>query len=455
MLQNKKATNLKKAFTLIEILVVVAIIALMSALVLNSIASARMKANDTKIAEDLREFRRAAELYYNDNRVYPPTYTGATINNQETVLATNNVQKSSWAHKLAFFVKTAEAQALTSTHTITALCKNFDNAAIAMVNRKYLASVPVHPYDNDSAGVCYKAVRSANGSTFSGYGELTTQVDITNPNDPSGVRKMNKRSGFIAGDTSSDGINSLATVTKANDPFNIEIVYPAGIDGKSPAVVVGGNTLTHLVTVDRVDGITSGASAPSCGSGQAFDINTSSCRSLFVASRNNSSTCQSPQVPDPYGDNCVGAGGVIIPNCPNGQVRNVNTGVCGCEHGYDANGACLLLVSGVCPVGYVLASNMCVSSNSQVGYCPSGATYTSNGLCQNPTTPSIYLCPVGKSFNLDGNQGTVNGACSVVGNLGNDIVPGPIQIINLPILTPIYTCTDQSGNPIPGCILRI
>ena len=271
----KSAITSKKAFTLIELLVVVAIISLMSALVLNSIASARMRANDTKIAEDLRSFRKAAELYYNDNRVYPATDSSAMNNQNETVLAANNVQKSSWAHKLAFFVKTAEAAI---THT-TPLCKNFDNAATAMVSRKYLATVPVHPYDNDATGVCYKAVRSASGNTFSGYGELTTQVDLVG----GPTSKMSKRSGFVTGDISGTGIQGLVDYTSglnASVPGSAddEIIYPAGPDGYSPL-----DSLGNIVTVDSVDGITNGPGNVSngiptgCGAGYFYNRNTSSC----------------------------------------------------------------------------------------------------------------------------------------------------------------------------------
>jgi len=425
MLQNKKGINFKKAFTLIELLVVVAIISLMSALVLNSIASARMRANDTKIAEDLRSFRKAAELYYNDNRVYPATDPSAMNNQNETVLAANNVQKSSWAHKLAFFVKTAEAAV---THN-TPLCKNFDNAATAMVSRKYLATVPVHPYDNDLTGVCYKAVRSASGGTFSGYGELTTQVDINGPGGPS---TMSKRSGFVTGDVSKDGIGELIAVTETLNsglPANKkEIVYPAGLDGGNPF-----GTFSDLATVDSVDGITSGISVSSCGSGQLYDPITRSCRTLFTGTRNNSATCPLPQTQSLFTDNCVGTDGAAIANCPSGQIRDIDTGVCTCEHGFDTSGSCIVLVPGMlgsqnCPTGYVATSaGVCVSDGTLPGSCELGGANTATGICYtispgcsgsywygacaNPSNPGTYTCPSGKMFVVNGSQGTANGTC--------------------------------------------
>lgn len=71
-----KAKKQKNAgFTLVELLVVVAIIGILATIVLTSLNSAKMKARDVRRVSDLRQVALALEMYYNDNMEsgYPGT----------------------------------------------------------------------------------------------------------------------------------------------------------------------------------------------------------------------------------------------------------------------------------------------------------------------------------------------------------------------------------------------
>lgn len=63
----------KKAFTLIEILVVTAIVSILSVTLVYSFLHQRDKAINARIKSDLSHLQIAFENYYNDNNCYPPT----------------------------------------------------------------------------------------------------------------------------------------------------------------------------------------------------------------------------------------------------------------------------------------------------------------------------------------------------------------------------------------------
>jgi prepilin-type N-terminal cleavage/methylation domain-containing protein len=65
----------RKGFTLIELMVVIAIIGILSAVGFVSFTNARISARDAKRKQDLRAVKVALELYYQKNRRYPTTTT--------------------------------------------------------------------------------------------------------------------------------------------------------------------------------------------------------------------------------------------------------------------------------------------------------------------------------------------------------------------------------------------
>lgn len=64
-----KKTN--EGFTLIELIVVIAIIAVLTGLVSFNFQQARMKARDISRKSDLKQIANALEAYKNDNQAYP------------------------------------------------------------------------------------------------------------------------------------------------------------------------------------------------------------------------------------------------------------------------------------------------------------------------------------------------------------------------------------------------
>lgn len=69
--------NERKGFTLIEILIVVAIIAILASVVLVGIGPTQKSARDARRISDLRQVQNAAELYYNKCGYYPGGVQGS------------------------------------------------------------------------------------------------------------------------------------------------------------------------------------------------------------------------------------------------------------------------------------------------------------------------------------------------------------------------------------------
>ncbi len=65
-----------RAFTLMEILVVVGIIAILSAIVLGLYSPARLKARDAKRVSDLAQIQLAFGIFFDKCGVYPPNLNG-------------------------------------------------------------------------------------------------------------------------------------------------------------------------------------------------------------------------------------------------------------------------------------------------------------------------------------------------------------------------------------------
>ncbi|NTU72950.1 type II secretion system protein [Candidatus Roizmanbacteria bacterium] len=67
---NKQFTT-SDGFTLIELMIAIAIMGVLSALVSGQFVTSLIKGRDTQRKEDLHQIQTALEMYYEDNKVYP------------------------------------------------------------------------------------------------------------------------------------------------------------------------------------------------------------------------------------------------------------------------------------------------------------------------------------------------------------------------------------------------
>jgi prepilin-type N-terminal cleavage/methylation domain-containing protein len=71
-MEAKQAMNKSKAFTLIELLIVVAIIAILAAIAVPNFLEAQTRAKVSRVKADMRSLANGLESYVVDNRNYPP-----------------------------------------------------------------------------------------------------------------------------------------------------------------------------------------------------------------------------------------------------------------------------------------------------------------------------------------------------------------------------------------------
>ncbi len=68
-----------RGFTLIELMVVIAIIGLLASIITVSLVSSRAKGRDAKRISDIKTIQLALETYYNDNGYYPTSIYGGAL----------------------------------------------------------------------------------------------------------------------------------------------------------------------------------------------------------------------------------------------------------------------------------------------------------------------------------------------------------------------------------------
>jgi len=78
--KNSHRRNRRSGFTLLELLIVIAIIGLLATITVGALTTTRAKARDTQRIEDLQQIRKALELYLHDHGEYPPSPCGYNCN---------------------------------------------------------------------------------------------------------------------------------------------------------------------------------------------------------------------------------------------------------------------------------------------------------------------------------------------------------------------------------------
>lgn len=372
-------TKFFKGFTLIELLVVVAIISLLSSIIFASIQVARQKAITAKITEDLKQMQLAANIAYDDNNSYIFI----------SFLDSNKYKEADlelFLEEDSLFIKKAHAQ---SGVLAPAACVLFKDISEFFISKGYLKSVPVHPLQDYSKGICYKAVNSLDGSYLAVYAETPATFDF------GGVR-VSKQVGFVAGDTSINNLEKIRVGSQANGdrgylqtPNNQPITSIADIFDEVVGVTRG---VAASYGRSGSTGTTGGSGQPvSCPSGQA--INPSGvCQELYTGAFR--VTCISPNTPDPFSVGCLDSSG----NTVNGGTLTLG-----------GSGGPIITQNPCSKYGAILIQGsvnpICVDYRS-------GCNIGEMGPCYNyPIGEEEYDCPIGKNFLYNDFWATINGTC--------------------------------------------
>ena len=150
---------MKKAFTLIELLIVVAIIAILAAIAVPNFLEAQVRSKVSRARADMRSMATGVESYYVDNNQYPSSSRGgpASAYRAADPTAAGNVNQ---------YAKNPAVAALTNTWTFTAQQANATGTQAKLSNLttpiSYITSYFPDPF-KDTRGATYYYYADTNG----------------------------------------------------------------------------------------------------------------------------------------------------------------------------------------------------------------------------------------------------------------------------------------------------
>ncbi len=149
MEEHIKLNNFKKGFTLVELLVVMAILGILAVVSLANFRTSQMKGRDAQRKSDLRQIANALEAYMSDHGGYPSAGTGADAGKIKACGCLSAIQ----ADACDWTIDTGSRELCDENNTI------------------YMSKVPGDPVA--SPNYCYKS----GGSWFQIYAKLENKND--------------------------------------------------------------------------------------------------------------------------------------------------------------------------------------------------------------------------------------------------------------------------------------
>lgn len=91
----------RSGFTLVELLIVIAILGVLASLILANMSGARERARDTQRKSDLRQLQTALRMYFNDYMKYPGFYVSGGVSRIQHIATDGSVTTFNWGDEFA------------------------------------------------------------------------------------------------------------------------------------------------------------------------------------------------------------------------------------------------------------------------------------------------------------------------------------------------------------------